>query len=335
MTTRIGRRAFACRIAVLVASLGAFCIPGASHAQQPALPRHIGVLLVGFSPASKEPQQFLQGLQDAGYVEGRDVVIEWRYANGDYARVPELVADLVASEVDAIVVDSTVTTREAKRSTSTIPIVMALVADPVGSGLVTNLARPGGNVTGLSQMTVDLSTKRLQLLKNTIPRIARVAVLWNPDTPYHPKVIEDLKAVAPSLSIKLSFVGVRTPEQFDSVSSTVRRAQAQALYVIDDPFFDLHRTTISKLALKARLPTTFGQREFVDEGGLMSYGASYGDLFRRSAGYVDRILKGMKPGDLPIEQPTKFEFVVSLRTAQAIGLAIPQSVLLQADDVIR
>ncbi len=335
MTTRIGRRAFACGLAALVASLGAFCLPRASDAQQPALPRHIGVILVGFSPESKEPQHFRQGLQDAGYVEGRDVVIEWRYANGDYARVPELVADLVQSKVDAIVTDSTVTTQVAKRSTSTIPIVMALVADPVGSGLVTNLARPGGNVTGLSQMTVDLSAKRMQLLKKTIPRFARVAVLWNPDTPYHQKVIEDLKAVAPSLSIKLSFAGVRTPEQFGSVLSAVRRARAQALYAIDDPFFDLHRTTIAKLALKARLPTTFGQREYVDEGGLMSYGASYADLFRRSAGYVDRILKGMKPGDLPIEQPTKFEFVVNLRTAQAIGLTIPQSVLLMADDVIR
>ena len=335
MTTRIGRRTFACGLAALVASLGAFCLPGASDAQQPALPRRIGVILVGFSPESKEPQQFRHGLQDAGYAEGRDVVIEWRYANGDYTRVPELVADLVQSKVDAIVVDSTVTTQVAKRSTSTIPIVMALVADPVGSGLVTNLARPGGNVTGLSQMTADLSAKRLQLLKETIPRIARVAVLWNPDTPYHSKVIEDLKAAAPSLSIKLSFVGVRTPEQFGSVLSAVSRADAQALYVIDDPFFDIHRTTISKLASKARLPTTFGQREYVDEGGLMSYGASYADLFRRSAGYVDRILKGMKPGDLPIEQPTKFEFVVNLRTAKTIGVAIPQSVLIQADDIIK
>ncbi len=290
---------------------------------------------MGFSPESKEPQQFRRGLQDAGYVEGRDVVIEWRYANGDYARVPELVADLVQSKVDAIVVDSTVTTQVAKRSTSTIPIVMALVADPVGSGLVTNLAHPGGNVTGLSQLTVDLSAKRLQLIKETIPRLSRVAVLWNPDTPYHPKVIEDLKAVAPSLSIKLSFVGVRTPEQFGSVSSAVRQARAQALYVIDDPFFDLHRTTIAKLALQARLPTTFGQREYVDEGALMSYGASYADLFRRSAGYVDRILKGMKPGDLPIEQPTKFEFVVNLKTAKTLGIMIPQSILLRADDVLR
>jgi putative ABC transport system substrate-binding protein len=322
-------------VAALAASSAIAVVPHGARAQQRASPRRIGVLLVGFSPESKEPQQFRRGLQDAGYVEGRDVVIEWRYANGDYARVPELVADLVQSKVDAIVVDSTVTTQVAKRSTSTIPIVMALVADPVGSGLVTNLAHPGGNVTGLSQMTVDLSAKRLQLLKETIPRIARVAVLWNPDTPYHPKVIEDLKAVAPSLSIKLSFVGVRTPEQFGSVLSAVSRARAQALYVIDDPFFDTHRTTISKLASKARLPSTYGQREYVDEGGLMSYGASYADLFRRSAGYVDRILKGMKPGDLPIEQPTKFEFVVNLRTAQAIGLAIPQSVLLQADDVIR
>ena len=190
-----------------------------------------------------------------------------------------------------------------QRSHSTIPIVMALVADPLGSGLVTSLARPRGTHR-LSQMTVDLAAKRLQLLKKTIPRLGRVAVLWNPDTPYHRKVIEDLEAVAASLSIKLSLVPARTPEELDSVMPPIHRARAQALYAIDDPFFDRYRTTIAKLALKARLPTSFGQREYVDEGGLMSYGASYADLFRRSAGYVDRILKGMKAGDLPVEQPT-------------------------------
>ena len=334
MISRTGRYALTYGLAALVSSFVAICPPSASHAQ-PAPPRHIGVLLVGFSHENKEPQHFRQGLQDAGYVEGRDVVIEWRYANGDYTKVPDLVADLIERDVAAIVVDSTVTTQVAKRSTSTIAIVMALVADPLGSGLVTSLARPGGNVTGLSQMTVDLAAKRLQLLKKTIPRLGRVAVLWNPDTPYHRKVIEDLEAVAPSLSIKLSLVPARTPEELDSVMPPIHRARAQALYAIDDPFFDRYRTTIAKLALKARLPTSFGQREYVDEGGLMSYGASYADLFRRSAGYVDRILKGMKAGDLPIEQPTKFEFVINLRTAEAIGVTMPQSLLLQADDVIR
>jgi putative ABC transport system substrate-binding protein len=322
-------------LAALAASPAIVFKPQSAYAQQPASPRRIGVLLVAFSPESKQAQAFRQGLRDAGYAEGRDVVIEWRSANGDYARVPGLVADLVQRKVDVIVVESTVAAQAAKRATSTIPIVMALVADPIGSGLVASLAHPGGNVTGLSLMTSELSAKRLQLLKETIPRLTRVAVLWNPDTPYHAKVVEDLKAAAPSLSIKLNFVPARTPEEFGPAFSAANRAHAQALYVLEDPHFFTHRTTLLKLASKARLPTMYGQRDYVDEGGLMGYSANFGDLWRRSAGYVDRILKGAKPGDLPIEQPTKFEFVINLKTAKAIGITIPQSILLQADEVIR
>ena len=335
MTRRIGRRAFAYALVALAACLGPFGLPGPADAQQPASPRRIGVLLVGFSPESKEAQAFRQGLRDAGYAEGRDVVIEWRSANGDYDRIPELAADLVQRKVDVIVVESTVAARAITRATSTIPIVMALVADPVGSGLVTSLAHPGGNVTGLSLMVTELSPKRLQLLKETIPRLARVAVLWNPDTPYHPKAIEDLKAAAPSLSIELMFVSARTPEEFGPAFSAVSRAHAQALYVIDDPVFGTHRTTLLKLASKVRLPAISVQREWADKGGLMSYGANFGDLFRRSAGYVDRILKGAKPSDLPIEQPTKFELFVNLKTAKTLGITIPQSILVRADEVIR
>ena len=173
-------------------------------------------------------------------------------------------------------------------------------------------------------MMAELSAKRLQLLKEAIPRLTRVAVLWNPDTPFHTKVVEDLKAAAPSLSIELSFVGVRTPEQFGPAFSAISRAHAQALYVIEDPFFFAHRTTLLKLASKARLPGIYGARQFVDAGGLMSYGTDFGDLFRRSAGYVDKILKGAKPGDLPIEQPTKFELVVNLKTAKALGHHYPR-----------
>ena len=315
----------------LVACLGV----SPADAQQPASPRRIGVLLVARSPESKEAQAFRQELRDAGYAEGRDVVIEWRSANGDYDRIPELAADLVQRKVDVIVVEATLATQAVKRATSTIPIVMAVVADPVGSGLVANLAHPGGNVTGLSLMVADLSAKRLQLLKETIPRLTRVAVLWNPATPYHPKVIEELKAVAPSLSIELSFVGARTPEEFGPAFSAVSRAHAQALYVLDDAFFVIHRMTLLKLASKARLPVIYGQRNFPDAGALMSYGPNIEDLFRRSAGYVDKILKGAKPGDLPIEQPTKFELVVNLKTAKALGLTIPESILLRADEVIR
>ena len=335
MTGRIGQRAFAFGLAGLAVFLGAFCLSGASDAQQAAAPRRIGVLLGGFSPESKEAQAFRQGLRDAGYAEGRDVVIEWRFASGDYARVPELVADLVQRKVDLIVVDSTVGAGAAKRATSTIPIVMATIADPVGSDLVASLAHPGGNVTGLSMMTTDLSAKRLQLLKEAIPRLTRVAVLWNPDTPYHPKVVEEIKAVAPALSIELSFVGARTSEEIGPAFSAVRRAHAQALYVIIDPHFFNHRRTLLALASKARLPVIYGERNFADAGALMSYGPNFGDMFRRAAGYVDKILTGAKPGDLPIEQPTKLELVVNLKTAKALGITIPQSILLRADEVIR
>jgi putative ABC transport system substrate-binding protein len=322
-------------LATLLACLGSFGFASAADAQHPASPRHIGFLLVARSPESKEAQAFRQGLRDAGYAEGRDVVTEWRSANGDYDRIPELAADLVQRKVDVIVVEATLATQAVKRATSTIPIVLAVVADPVGSGLVANLARPGGNVTGLSLMVADLSAKRLQLLKEAIPRLTRVAVLWNPATPYHPRVVDELKAVAPSLAIELSFVGARTPEEFGPAFSAVSRAHAQALYVLDDAFFFVHRRTLLKLALKARLPVIYSQRNFPDAGALMSYGPNIEDLFRRSAGYVAKILKGAKPGDLPIEQPTKFEFVVNLKTARALGLTIPESVLLEADEVIR
>jgi putative ABC transport system substrate-binding protein len=322
-------------LAALAASPVLVFKPQSAYAQQPASPRRIGVLLISFSPESKEAQAFREGLRDAGYSEGRDVVIEWRSANGDFARIPELAADLVQRKVDVIVVQSTPAAEVAKRVTSTIPIVLAIVADPVGSGLVSSLAHPGGNVTGLSLLSAELGAKRLQLLKEAIPRLTRVAVLWNPDTPWHPKAIADLKAAAPALSLKLSFVGARTPDEFSPAFSEISRTHAQGLYLIDDAFFFAHRTTLLNLASKARLPTMHAARHFVDEGGLMSFGTNSGDMFRRSAGYVDKILKGAKPGDLPIEQPTKFELVLNLKTAKALRVTIPQSILLQADEVIR
>jgi putative tryptophan/tyrosine transport system substrate-binding protein len=310
--------------------------PLAARAQQQAAsPRRIGFLLVGLSPDSKAAQHFRRGLRDAGYSEGRDVVIEWRSAKGDYDRVPELVADLVRSRVDVIVMDSTVGTEVAKRATSTIPIVMALVLDPVGSGLVNSLAHPGGNVTGLSMMTtVDLNSKRLQLLTEVNPQLTRAAVMWNPDHPLHGTAVEDLKVIAPSRSIELSFVGVRTPEQFDPAFQDIDRSKAQALYMIDDPIFFAHRTTFLKLASTARLPTLHDLRRWPEEGSLMSYGPDLHDLFRRSAIYVGRILKGEKPADLPVEQPTRFELVINLKTAKALGLEIPPQLLALADEVI-
>jgi len=246
-----------------------------------------------------------------------------------------LVADLLQRQVEVIVVENTVAAREIKRTTSSLPIVMAIVADPVGSGLVASLAHPGANFTGLSLMLRELSAKRLQILKEALPHVARVAVLWNPTVPWHAKVIEDLKVAAPSLSLTLTFVSVRTPDGIGPALSAVKGARAQALYVVEDPIFQVHRATLLDLATNARLPTIHGNRRYVDAGGLISYGADYGDLFRRSAWYVDKILKGVKPSDLPIEQPTKFDLVVNLRTAKVLGIALPESILLRADEVIR
>jgi putative ABC transport system substrate-binding protein len=305
------------------------------RAQQPSLPWRIGILAVSFSAESKEAQQFRQGLTNAGYTEGRDVVIEWRNANGDLDRIPGLVADLLHSRVDVILVETTPAALAAKRATSGVPIVMALVADPVGSGLVTNLAHPGGNVTGLSTMKTALTTKLLELLKETIPRLARISVLWNPDTPWHATVVEALKSAAPKFSIGLNFVSVRTPEQLGSAFSSIGRANAQALYLIEAPIFLTHRAMLLKLLSKARVPMIESERRFVDAGGLISFGTNVGDFYLRSAWYVDKILKGAKPGDLPIEQPTKFELVVNLKTAKALGLKIPESILARADEVIR
>ena len=328
-------RGLTCGFVAIAVSIGSLGLTHAADAQTSAAPRRVEVLLVNFSPESKEAQAFREGLRDAGYVEGRDVVVEWRTAGGDYARLPEVVADLVQRKADVIVSDSTIGTRDLKRATSTIPIVMATVADPLGSGFVTSLAHPGGNVTGMSTMMTELSAKRLQLFKEAIPRIARVAILSNPDTPYVPKMVEHLKAAATSLSIELKFINLRTLEELDSAFSAVNRAHVQALYVIDDRLFSSHRMTLLKLVSKARLPAIYSSREFADAGGLISYGPNWANLFRRSAGYVDKLLKGAKPGDLPVEQPTKFELVVNLKTAKALGLTIPESILVRADEVIR
>ena len=322
-------------LAFALACLIPLGLPRTADAQQSVSPRLIGVLLVEFPLQSKEAQAFRQGLRDAGYTEGRDVLIEWRSANGDYARIPELAAELIRRKPDVIVVDSTPGTQAVTRATSTIPIVMAVIGDPVGSGVVSDLAHPGENITGLSTMVVDLSAKRLQLLKEAFPQIVRVTVLWDPATTWHSKVIEDLKVAAPSLSIQLSFVSVQRPEEIEKAFLAVRRAHAQALYVLSAAQFGIHRRTLLKQVSKARLPSMYEQRHFPEEGGLMSYGANYADQYRRSAEYVDKILKGAKPGDLPIEQPTQFELVVNLKTAKALGITIPESILLRADEVIR
>jgi putative tryptophan/tyrosine transport system substrate-binding protein len=308
--------------------------PIAAQTQPAPLPR-IGVLLVGLSPESKAAQHFRRGLRDAGYSEGRNVVIEWRYARGDYEKVRAFVEEFVRIKVNVMVMDSTMGTEVAKRATTTIPIVMALVLDPVGSGLIGSLAKPGANITGLSMMsTVDLHSKRLQLLKEVIPNVSRVAVMWNPDHPLHAKQVQDLKERAPTLAIELSFVAVRAPEQFGSAFLDFSKTSAQALYVVEDPLFFANRQTILSLASDAQLPTLHDLRRFPEEGALMSYGPDLYDLFRRAAIYVDRILKGAEPAALPVEQPTRFELVINLKTAKALGLDIPTTLLRLADDVI-
>ena len=310
------------------------CFSRAGYAQQPATRRRIGVLLVLLSPEGKEAQAFRRGVRDAGYVEGRDVVIEWRSANGDYARVPRLAAELVEQNVDVIVTDTTPATRAAQRATSSIPIVMAIVADPVGDGLVANLSRPGGNVTGLSIMLAELAVKRLQLLKEATPSLTRVAVLWNPPTPYHSKAVANLKAAAPTLGMELSFISAGSSEEISRAFEAVNRARAQALYVVDCPPFFTHRKMLLKLAEEARLAVISAERPYAEEGGLLSYGPSYEEQLRRSAEYVDKILKGAKPSILPIEQPVKLVLVVNLKTARALGIGISQSITLRADELI-
>jgi putative ABC transport system substrate-binding protein len=322
-------------LAALAACLGSVAPRRAVDAQPSVSPRRVGVLLALLGPDGKEAQAFRQGLRDAGYAEGRDVVIEWRSASGDYARLPRLAADLVKGKVEVIIADITVAIQAAKQATSTIPIVMAIVADPVGSGLVANLSQPGGNVTGLSIMLAELSAKRLQLLKEAIPKLTRVGVVWNPATPWHARAVENLRGTATSLGIALSFASVRTLEEIGPAVAALRRAHAQALYVVDGPPLFTHRTTFLTLATTARLAVISGERQYTDEGGLISYGPSYEDQMPRAAEYVDKILKGRKPSDLPIQQPTKFLVVVNLKTARALNITIPESIVLRADDLIR
>jgi putative ABC transport system substrate-binding protein len=274
-------------------------------------------------------QHFRRGLRDAGYFEGRNILIEWRYAQGDYKRVSAFVDEFINTNIEVMVMDSTVGTGAAKDATSTIPIVMALVLDPVGSGLITSLAHPGGNVTGLSMMTTaDLNSKRLELLKGSIPQLSNVAVVWNPDHPIHHRAVEDLKARAPL------FVAVREANQLEPSLSGIKGGKIQALYVIEDPLFFAQRETLSMFAATAGLPTLHDVRRWPEVGALISYGPDLYDLFRRSAGYVDRILKGSKPADLPVEQPTRFELVINLKTAKSLGLDISPTLLALADDVI-
>jgi putative ABC transport system substrate-binding protein len=296
----------------------------------------IGYLATNATPHFQKA--FRQGLRDLGYIEGRNLVIEDRDAEGKLERLPALAAKLVALKVDVIVASGTPAALAARQATRTLPIVFAAVADPVTSRLVTSLAQPGGNVTGLSVLAPELVGKCLQYLKQAIPAVSRVAVLWQPgglDERTEKDMLKEAAVAGRALGVRLQFVQARGPADFDRAFSEMTKARAGALTVLTSVMFVNERRRFVDLAAKNRLPAAYAQREFVDAGGLMSYGANVADLFRRAATYVDKILKGTKPADLPVEQPTRFELVINLKTARALGLTIPPALLARADEVIQ
>jgi putative ABC transport system substrate-binding protein len=277
---------------------------------------------------------FLHGLRELGYFEGKNIIVERRYAGGQYGQLPELVTELVRIKVDVILAASTPVAHSAKKATSTIPIVM-VVADPIGTGLVSSLAMPGGNLTGLSDFHGDLITKRLEILKEVVPSASRIAVLLNPGNPSCSLQMKDLAAVAPALGLTLFAVEAKGLDDIAPGFTTMKKQRAGAVLVCGDRLFSTYRRPIFDLATKNLFPAIYSTKEYAEAGGLMSYGANFPDLYRRAATYVDKILKGTKPADLPVEQPTKFEFVVNLKAAKQIGLTVPPNVLARADRVIR
>ncbi len=333
------------RLGIALALLAA---PLAAEGQQPKKVFRTGYL-GSTAPTTPEMarlfEAFLQGLRDLGYIEGQNIAIERRYSEGRAERLPALAAELVRLKVDVIVVDACGAPLSAtSQATRTIPIVVpACNDDLVATGLISSLARPGGNITGLSELTPELGAKRLELLKEAVPRVRRVAVLWNPT--YSERLSAnfrfwssdwtEIRAAAQVLGMTLQSVEIRGPGDFDTAFSTMTRERADALLAFSDPVIVFHGRRIADLAAKSHLPAMYPSREVVDAGGLMAYGPSTSDMFRRAAVYVGKILKGAKPADLPMEQPTKFELVINLKTAKALGLTIPQSLLLRADEVIR
>jgi len=330
----VDRRAFIGNIAG-----GLVAAPLAAGAQQAAKVTRIGLLSLNASSASPQFfEPFLQRLRDLGYVEGRNVVIEYRDAEGKPERLPALAAELVALKVDVILAPGTPHALAAKQATKTVPIVFTGVTDPVTDGLVTSLARPGGNVTGLSLLAAELGGKRLELLKQAVPGVSRVAVLRQPGGQGERTDKDTLKkaeVAARALGVRLQFVEARGPADFDRAFSDMTRARAGALTGFSGSMFFNERRHLVDLAAKNRLPAVYPLRDFADAGGLMSYGPNLADSMRRAASYVDKILKGAKPADLPVEQPTKFELVINLKTAKALGLTIPPSLLGRADELIQ
>jgi len=320
-----------------VAFVVAFVVCGAvAEAQQTATTPRIGYLNTSsFSALAERIEAFRQGLRELGYVEGKNIVIEWRNAEGKLDRLPQFASELVNLKVDVIVTTGPTTTRPAKEATSTIPIVMAQDTDPVGNGFVASLARPGGNITGLSSLAPELSGKRLELLKETVPRLSRTAVFWTSTTPGSAHMLNDMERAAAALAVKLQFLDILGTKDIDTAFRNASKGHADAVLVMSSGVAAAHRSQIKELTIKNRLPAIYFRSEFVEDGGLMSYGANFTDMDRRAATYVDKILKGRKPADLPVEQPIKFEFVVNLKAAKQIGLTIPPNVLVRADRVIK
>jgi ABC-type uncharacterized transport system substrate-binding protein len=279
-------------------------------------------------------EAFRQGLRDLGWVEGQNIIVEYRWTEGRFDRLPSLVEELVRLKVDLIVAPTSIYTGAAKRATSTIPIVFASHADPIGSGHVASLAHPSTNATGLTIIMSETMAKSLELLKSTVPRLTRVAVIWDPATPSHKPVLKAVEAVGPALGLRLQPLAVRSTTEFVNAFSAMVRERADAVLVLSTPLFMGGATRLAELALTHKLPTMFGPREHVEAGGLLSYSPDRADLYRRAAAYVDKILKGANPADLPVQQATKFELVINLKTAKAIGLTIPQAVLARADHII-
>ena len=314
---------------------GILAAPLAARAQQAAKVPRIGFL--GNSTAALEVNlvgPFREGLGELGYAEGRNILIEYRWAEGKYERFPALIAELIALKVDVIVTAGTPASLAVRKATTSIPLVMVAVGDPIGVGLVASLARPGGNVTGLSSIAPELEGKRLELLREVVPKLSHIAVLWNPDNPFHAGSLKETRAAAQVLGIKVQLLGVRVSEEFPAAFAAILRERPGALLVLADRLFLHNRARIVDFEAKHRLPGVYAYRELVEAGGLMSFGPSYPGMHRRAAYYVDKILKGFKPADLPVEQPTKFELMINLKAAKALGLTIPPTLLVRADAVI-
>ena len=330
----LARGLYASVFLALCSMLLAPCFP--AQAQQPARVPRIGILNpVSGSFLSARVEAFRQRLRELGYVEGKNIFIEYRYSEGKSERLPDLAAELVGLKVDVLVTTGPGATLAAKKASGTIPIVIASAADPVGTGLVSSLARPGGNITGLSLMAPDLDGKRLELLKEAFPKVVRVAFLWRPGGTRGNLPLTEMEAAAKALGLKLLSLDVRSLDDFEGAFARAKKERAQALITTTGGLINTQQRRVLDFAAKNRLPAIYHYSEFVEAGGLMSYGPDNTDLWRRAATYVDKILKGAKPAELPVEQPKKFEFIINLKAAKQIGLTIPQNVLARADRVIR